>query len=594
MGEWDAVSVSDIKKKGEWDQVDISDIGSTPGGYAPAPGQAIDTRTSLPVPTSEEEFESRKNLVKTLGPIAGDIALTALMPQFHLLGKAPTMLKMGKGLVNLSARAGASAGGSALGSMGVDKLFGDPVDTQRAKEQALLGAGGEIAGTAIATGVKKIVTPILRTGINAVADFTKIGGMAARQGFKKLKRTQAELIRTTTKKAIDFSEAVGAPIKSDVGSGIGEAIAAKQDWDAVYKAPNTIIKKIADSQGGVVPLDDAAQFFRGEINEIMGEGFSNREATKTLIEWLGFLPKSKEGRMLTSLGRTDLITPENANYIIKKIWKSYNDDPLDVIQWKEEFKKVITDDLTRYGTEGLRPTQITSNTQMQNVVNNAFNDSFSEALAKSDKIYAATNAWFRENPVASKIIGELRFSNLPYYKEFPERVVDKLMDPKAMSSDQLSRIRTAILSEPDGNKAWAGLELNFVKKIFDDAIAASSKGSGKKTLRPSVISDAIYDNEKMIKAINPDLWPKLRREAEYYEKIAPDFETIDTADGMSLFEAFGTLHPKTKTALGEIAKYGFKYGIAKPIMHMGGEEVGFGAPKPQAYININRPLGKAK
>ena len=116
--------------------------------------------------------------------------------------------------------------------------------------------------------------------------------------------------------------------------------------------------------------------------------------------------------------------------------------------------------------------------------------------------------------------------------------------------------------------------MSFVKDIFDKAMR-EAPDTGAKFVQPSKLSSLIYESENTIKAINPDLWPKLKKEADYYASIAPQFERIDVSNGMDIFNAWGVLSPKSKKLVENIGK-GIAIGTragTKAGLRIGGRDI---------------------
>ena len=530
-------------------------------------GRPISTVTGKPVPTSEEYANQAegvyKKTLKTALPIMGDIAMTAVAPELKIAQGAKWGTKLGIKGINALLRASASASGSAGGSATADLVTGDDVNAQDAKTEALLGGGGELV-TSAGGGLLKLAGKTAKNTVNLLSDFTKVGQGAKGQAFKSLKKARNKIVDDTTQNAIDFMGKVGtSKSKTETGMKIGEVLKGKTDWDKVYSDPNEMIKYLSkNSSDGLIQLDNASQMFGDLIRKYDSEfqGLANAtgrnrgeaKAVDAAINWMGFKVGSKEARLFKEFAYDESITPRNANFLVKKIWKSHSTDPHQVVSWKEAFKDNIIQDIQKGAGNKI---------------------DFEAALKASDKIFGDTNNWFRNNPTADAIISKMGFgrSETRYFQEYPERVINRLY--KA-SPEQLKNIKQAVIKEPGGDAAWAGLEFNYVKDMYAQSMK-QAKGTGKRELLPDDLALRIWDSEDTIKAINPDLWPGLKKQADLYSEMAKRFEPVDTTTGMDLFSAWGVLKPKQKALLSKTGKVvgGITKRATKAGIHMAGQGI---------------------
>ena len=168
---------------------------------------------------------------------------------------------------------------------------------------------------------------------------------------------------------------------------------------------------------------------------------------------------------------------------------------------------------------------------------------------------------------------------------------------KTILEDIVKQSPEAAVLKEAGDKAWGEISnFNRVQKIYNSALREMP--SGDKFLNPTLLSKNIYKNEKVIKETMPDLWPKLKKEADYYSEVAHNWRPPDSnkfrstvlgglgmgASGTAaiaymlgpqfipVVESFGavsawmTLNPGARKILGQIAKNA----IVKPAAHIAG------------------------
>jgi len=530
--------------------------------YQARPEQAgdISVQTGKQLTPGEigRQSASSKQALETVLPIAGDIAGTALAPQFTLPAKGINLLPRAANLISRMTGSGVgSFGGSAL----ADWILGQDVDTEQAKQEAMTGAAGEAITSALGVSAKaplwlgkKIGKPI----INMAADFTRLGGVTSRQSAKVLNKTRQRIMGETTEHALDFTKRLGTKTKTETGMEIGEALRKKIDWNKVYKEPNAIIDLASKTGKGDILLENAQESFQELVKNFMGQitpggkQMGERQAIDEAIKWLGFTSTSKEGRMLREFYFDEAVRGKDVNYLIKRIWKTYGDDPKKVVDWKEGFKRNITEDIQRLAGESV---------------------DFVGSLQKADKIFGETNNWFRQNPTAKSLIDKMQFGRADrlYFEEYPERAVERILKS---SPEQISNIRKAIIAEEGGKEAWAGLEMNYLRDIYRQAMR-EAPDTGKVVVQPAKLANLIYESEKTVKAVNPGLWQPLKKEADYYLKISSQFEAIDTTTGMDVFKAWGILSPRSKKFVERLGKeaVGLTRRATKAGLHLGGQQV---------------------
>jgi hypothetical protein len=145
-------------------------------------------------------------------------------------------------------------------------------------------------------------------------------------------------------------------------------------------------------------------------------------------------------------------------------------------------------------------------------------------------------------------------------------------------------------------------QYQFVKGLFDKSML-EAPGTGARTLQPKKLHDLIYEKEARIKKEMPDLWDRLKAEADFYKDVSPDFAKeanqlvtgpgqvfsrgvgmgvgsylfgpavgVPLAESTGAISAYALMSPKGRKIISGIinqtAKAGTKAGI-----HLGGENI---------------------
>jgi len=166
--------------------------------------------------------------------------------------------------------------------------------------------------------------------------------------------------------------------------------------------------------------------------------------------------------------------------------------------------------------------------------------------------------------------------------------------------DDISRLGgkdAAVLKKSADENFKSVVRFKKLHDIFEKAIVRTPE-TGEMYLQPSKLADLIYDNKTVLQRDMPDLWPKLKAEADYYRSIAPEFakrghgpglssgsgmaiaytfggpSAIPVAEGFGIASAYALLDPATQKVIKTLAK-GVKP-IGKAGLHMAGSEIDFG------------------
>lgn len=465
-------------------------------------GPSIDTRTGQPMRmhTPHAAMESRRH-EGIMYPIVGDIAGTMMMPQ-----RAATNLGA-KGVNVLSRMLGAGAGGG-LGSVAGQFAETGQVDRGEVAEQAILGAGGEGAFSALGPIAKFTIKPLGKLA----SEFTVFGSTAA-------KRIRDKLVKRTTQRAVEFLDEIAPDIVKKQRVGVDDLnVMVKNALDearAQYAPYREAMAEYAEKEGGFIPLDDTAQMV-GDMKEKIAQQIKMRSASgkmpsklaieNNVLKEFGYTPTT--GFELKKVLREDLATPEQVEHILATFSKGWNKLSPSQKTAREKLKKSILDDVARLGGG---------------------------------------------DAVAFKKTADENFKAV---KRF-----------------------------------------NFVREIFDKATTEVPE-SGEKALQPAKLSQLIYSNKARIKKEMPELWPKLKEEADFYKKVAPEFakkavspglssgsgmaiaglvggvKAIPIAEGFGLASSYALMDETTQKILQGLMKSAKQGG--KAALHLGGREFDFG------------------
>lgn len=485
----------------------------SPQSLADSGQQPISTITGKPVPTTDQEFESRKNMIRTVGPIVGDIAGTMLMPQ---LGGA----KMGIRGINLLMRAMGAAGGSGAGSIASDVVTGGKPDIERAGEQALLGAGGEV-GMGVTGGALKMAKPLFEFVPNITFSGSAVK-KAANNMFKERATKRAESF------LLDIApEAVSK--QADVEKSLSVMVNnAFSETSGVYKLYESALEQAAEKEGGVVLVDDTAQF----VNDLFekARGSLPSEATKTQI-MSEALKEFNYGHNLklaiSELQDTSSLTPRKVEYVLTQVFKNKGYNKLNPTQQeaRERFKDVLMSDMDKYIE--FNPAQI-----------KRMADAEYKALAKFNAVRKIFNKALK--------------------------VVDPDTGRKALHPhelyEQIFAHKDQILKDPVLKTLWPKLEIEaLAAKDFGDKITKTAIDVG-----PSSVFSRGLGAAGGGLVLGPLLGSRMAG-AGVVEGIgaASAWAMMDSLDKQYLKKIFKYSKPVLKS-------------LGKTGIHMGGQEVGFG------------------
>jgi len=483
----------EIKNKGEGDIFDtIPEGGSRP----------TSTVTGRQVPTAEEAWAQGRKVAGATAPIAGDILGSILAPQL----KGPQLGV--KGINILSRMAGAGAGGLG-GSVAGQKIEKGDVDWNQALVEGALGGASEGAFGVLGL-VKK---PVMKLASNLTVSGSKIKNYL-----------QNSLIDKTTKRAEKFiidiaPDAVkGQKVAmDDIGLMVNSALDANK---IVYKQYSESLNKAAEQLGGRVPLGDTGKYIdvireKANRNVSMGRKKSQALFDNRTVREFGYTPNSPEGLILKDLMETGSTTPQNVEYLLARVLKSWEKDSPAIRSNKETLKKALLGDLDK-------------------IANDA-----GESVA----------------------------------------------DIKRAADETFKSVK----------------RFNDVKKLYSQAISVN-QATGETTVQAHRLAKLIYGAEGKIKRDMPDMWPKLKAEADYYAGIAEKLKDMKpggvpeavkglpyvsgsalflggpkaaaVAEGIGAVSAWALMGESDRLLLKVLAE-GFAKPATKAGLHLGAREVAF-------------------
>jgi hypothetical protein len=453
-------------------------------------GRPVSAMTSKVEPTPGERMRGGQEAAAAMAPIAGDIGLTMAAPQF----KGPQLLLRA---ANAIIRGGAAFAGGAGGELAGQKILGEEADLGKAVVQGGIGAAVETGLPGAAFVARKAAKPVLELAANVT-----VSGKAI------LNRARDRIIRDTTDRSMAFINDLKVPgSKSESGLQIGAALADKQDFKKVYAGYNKLVDSAA-GEGNEIILDGFSQKIGDMVQEQMArQGDQNwGTALGAVLKDLNIDAKSK--RILNDMYKqSGYLNKEDVKYVLAKINKGWKADTSTTKKLKEDLKATLLDDIG---------------------INSMTGAEAAEAKRTADEIFKQTKQWFEQNPAAQSVIQKMRSRGGTYFEAFPEKAMDNIF---AADPEQLVRIKAEVVKAPGGAEAWAGAEYQFLKDIFDRSIVVD-KAAGETKLMPYDLHRAIYENKDKIQKLMPDLWPKLKAEADYYLEVAPEFKKRATAGAL--------------------------------------------------------------
>jgi hypothetical protein len=496
-------------------------------------GRPVSVATSKLEATPGERMRGGQEAAAAMAPIAGDIGLTMAAPQFK-------GAQLGVRAINAIIRGIAAFTGGTGGELAGQQILGEEADLGKAAQQGGIGAAVETGLPAVGFVARKAAKPVLELGANMT-----VSGKAI------LNRARDKIIQDTTERSMAFINDLKVPgSKSESGLQIGAALADKQDFKKVYAGYNKLVDSAA-GEGNEIILDGFSQKIGDMVQEQMTrQGDQNwGTALGAVLKDLNIDAKSK--RILNDMYKqSGYLNKEDVKYVLAKINKGWKADTATTKKLKEDLKATLLDDIG---------------------INSMTGAEAAEAKRTADEIFKQTKQWFEQNPAAQSVIQKMRSRGGTYFEAFPEKALDNIF---AADPEQLVRIKAEVVKAPGGTEAWAGAEYQFLKDMFEGAIK-KDEATGQTQLLPYALHQNIMDNADKIKKLMPDLWPKLKAEADHYLEVAPEFKKRATAGALGGSE-------RAVGAVGATAAMG-PWGI--PVAE------GFGAISAYALMSKNSQKG---
>lgn len=301
----------------------------------------VSTITGKAIPTTEEKMQQSGQVAKVVGPMLGDIAATALMPQLSIPAKGASLAaRLAPRAVNLGLRMFGSAAGTTAGSVAGQKLAGDDVDFEQAWKMGALGAGGELATSTLGAASGAII----KGGIGA-------GKMISKKWFgmgegvsKKYLNTLKEQVG---KESFDFLKNLAPDaVKKQAKELPVENLAlmvrgAKDETSLIFDQYEKQLSEYAAKNNGVLDMDNTVQYI-GELGSLKPFSFRGKD---------GVTQRNYFNRMVAE----GSLKPDEVNFLMAEVFKGYRKKDPATAGALEKLKEVMLSDVERLtGATGLK------------------------------------------------------------------------------------------------------------------------------------------------------------------------------------------------------------------------------------------------
>lgn len=320
----------------------------TKGGIAE--NREVSTITGEPVPTAEEKFQQSGQVAKVAGPMLGDIAATALMPQLSVpLKGASLAARLAPKAANLGLRMLGSAVGTTAGSVAGQKLAGDDVDFEQSWKMGALGAGGELATSTLgaASGA------LLRGGVGVGKMFARKWFGAGEQLSKKYLSTLKEQVG---EESVDFLKNLAPDIVKKQAKDLPvEDLAmmvkgAKSETSLIFDQYEKKLGEYAAKNKGVIDVDNTYYLLRDLRDEVnYGTGLNRPNLDNAVISAFGF--KGPEGmtqkKYMRRIMAEENLTPDELKYMMSTVFRGYRKKDPTSAAYLERLKTAMLSDIER-------------------------------------------------------------------------------------------------------------------------------------------------------------------------------------------------------------------------------------------------------
>lgn len=448
------------------------------------------------------------------------------------VGSLATMAFPQAGLPLRMAISGAGAmAGSGVGQAADKALSGADFSAKEALAEGAMGTVGEGIVGVIGKPLKMAADKWGKPALGALSEATFLGSF-----FKK--RAREKIVKKYTDQVLTMADDLGLErySKEAAGEDVGGLLkTAKTDFDTAYADYNVALKAAADANHGELFLDDFQQAY-GDIirHHQTAQKLSENKARDYVNSRLGMGPK--EVRLLDSL-RDDLYLDEkDVSKLINALNKGYSDMPAAVKKEKEMLKQVALGDIARLSALG-KTAKI--------------------GKEAGDKVYGATQEWFKSNPVANKVISRASSGKT-------RLAIDEIWNAKP---EEIADLKSQLMKIEGGPDAWTGVQMSWLADLIEKSTPRNTVG--KRVLEPYRIIDTVEKNMAKLQAGMPELLPRIQKEVTELKKYGPDFEKLAAGSPMGGMPHFAG------SALG-----GFLFGS-------GGAAIGEGAGVAAAYLLMN-------
>jgi len=283
-------------------------------------------------------------VAKVAGPMLGDIAATAMMPQLSLPAKGASLAaRLAPKAINLGARMLGSFAGSTAGNIAGQKIAGDDVDFEQAWKMGALGAGGE----AVTSGLGPVAKGIYKGGKATAGLGVSVARKWAGFGEGVSKKYLNTLKEQVGKESFDFLKNIAPDaVKKQAKELPVENLAlmvrgAKDETALIFDQYEKQLSEYAAKNNGVIDMDNTVQYL-GELGSLKPFSFRGKD---------GVTQRNYFKRVMAGEG----LKPDEVNYLMGVVFKGYRKKDPATAGALEKLKEVMLSDVERLtGATGLK------------------------------------------------------------------------------------------------------------------------------------------------------------------------------------------------------------------------------------------------
>ena len=472
----------------------------------------METRSGQPgTPVLSPAEQTQKNLagyseaLKTGLPIAGDIALTLAMPEIQgprLAGKA----------INLGSRMLGAGGGSAIGSALADLLTGNKPSIEDMKQQAILGAGGELGTTAIAQGIK-VAKPLF----SWFPDIT-FAGSNVKQMYNNVFRKQAT--QRAEKFLMDVApESISKQMgkKKSISVMLNDAFAENSK---IYDMYSEALKAGAERNNGKIIIDEVQSYLDDLYSQAatrLKEDASPVQIANEALRDLNYSANLKSTLREIMLKKKDQASAAQVEYLFAEVFKNKGWNKLNPTQQnlREGLKESLMYDLDRIpeavafkGTADEEYKALSKFNRLRRIYNKAINmDKEGFKTLSPDLLYENIMA-NKKSILKDPVLGEL-WPKLEQEAEAARIAGENLRRTSTKDTSGLSRSIGggigAFIGGAKGAAAMEGLGAASAYALLSDADQSLIQKIMSKTIRSTSKGLFHYYGEEMMPSHKPSL-----------------------------------------------------------------------------------------